>query len=154
MLPGVAKFLAAEGIHGAFQVQIMSHKVEEDYNKKVEQEQNERTQEQLLEALDKIRAPICVCEIGQADTKILFANHTWTTLAGAGGRLTHAIKNPHLTDHRIVLHSAFGVRHAMLGCLSVRVALRDEQRLPMSSTHCMHAHRENMAEMARGSCHA
>ena len=65
------------------QVHIMSHKVEEDYNKKVEQEQNERTQEQLLEALDKIRAPICVCEIGQADTKILFANHTWTTLAGA-----------------------------------------------------------------------
>ena len=65
------------------QVHIMSHKVEEEYNKKAEQEQNERTQEQLLEALDKIRAPICVCEIGQADTKILFANHTWTTLAGA-----------------------------------------------------------------------
>ena len=84
------------------QVHIMSHKVEEDYNKKVEQEQNERTQEQLLEALDKIRAPICVCEIGQADTKILFANHTWTTLAGAWECLSHAMNCPHFIRCRIL----------------------------------------------------
>ena len=64
------------------QVRIMSHKVEEDYEKRVEAEKSERTKDQLLHALDKIRAPICVCEIVQADTKILFANHTWTTLAG------------------------------------------------------------------------
>ena len=60
----------------------MSHKVEEDYTKRMEQEKQERTKDQLLQALDKIRAPICVCEIVQADTKILFANHTWTTLSG------------------------------------------------------------------------
>ena len=60
----------------------MSHKVEEDYMKSMEQEKHERSKDQLLQALDKIRAPICVCEIVQADTKILFANHTWTTLAG------------------------------------------------------------------------
>ncbi len=64
------------------QVRIMSHKVEEDYTKRMEQEKQERTKDQLLQALDKIRAPICVCEIVQADTKILFANHTWTTLSG------------------------------------------------------------------------
>lgn len=60
----------------------MSHKVEEDYSKRQEQEQNERTKDKLLQALDKIRSPICVCEISQTSTKILFANHTWTTLAG------------------------------------------------------------------------
>ena len=60
----------------------MSHKVEEDYTKRMEQEKHERTKDQLLQALDKIRAPICVCEIDQTDTKILFANHTWTMLAG------------------------------------------------------------------------
>jgi len=64
------------------QVRITSHKIEEDYSKRVEQEQNERNKDQLLQALDKIRSPICVCEIVQANTKILFANHTWTTLAG------------------------------------------------------------------------
>lgn len=64
------------------QVKIMSHKVEEDYTKHMEQAKHERSKDQLLQALDKIRAPICVCEIVQADTKILFANHTWTTLAG------------------------------------------------------------------------
>ena len=89
------------------QVHIMSHKVEEDYNKKVEQEQNERTQEQLLEALDKIRAPICVCEIGQADTKVLFANHTWTTLAGAEG-VRHGVPGCLLVDMgRCGAHNVF-----------------------------------------------
>ena len=67
---------------GAAQVRIMSHKVEEDYTKRAEHEKHERTKDQLLQALDKIRAPICVCEIDQTDTKILFANHTWTMLAG------------------------------------------------------------------------
>ncbi len=66
-------------------MRIMSHKVEEDYSKRQEQEQNERTKDKLLQALDKIRSPICVCEISQASTKILFANHTWTTLAGMTG---------------------------------------------------------------------
>ena len=92
MLPGVAKFLAAEGIHGAFQVQIMSHKVEEDYNKKVEQSsRTSARRSSCWRHWTRSGHPSAVCEIGQADTKILFANHTWTTLAGAGGRLTHAI---------------------------------------------------------------
>lgn len=89
------------------QVRIMSHKVEEDYAKRVEVEQSERTKDQLLQALDKIRAPICVCEIVQFGTKILFANHTWTMLAGEGlcrGNLGTQMPcgNKHILGHNLV----------------------------------------------------
>ncbi len=64
------------------QVRIMSTKMEADYKKAVEVEQQNRTKEQLLHSLDKIRSPISVCEITREATKILFANHTWAFLAG------------------------------------------------------------------------
>ncbi len=60
----------------------MSSKMEADYKKAVEVEQQNRTKEQLLHSLDKIRSPISVCEITKDSTKILFANHTWSFLAG------------------------------------------------------------------------
>ncbi|BDA44775.1 hypothetical protein COCOBI_06-2530 [Coccomyxa sp. Obi] len=65
-------------------VRIMSSKMEADYKKAVEVEQQNRTKEQLLHSLDKIRSPISVCEITKDSTKILFANHTWAFLAGLG----------------------------------------------------------------------
>lgn len=69
--------------HASAQVRIMSSKMEADYKKAVEAEQQNRTKEQLLQSLDKIRSPISVCEITREATKILFANHTWAFLAGA-----------------------------------------------------------------------
>lgn len=60
----------------------MSAKMEADYKKAVELEQQNRTKEQLLQSLDKIRSPISVCEITRETTRILFANHTWSLLAG------------------------------------------------------------------------
>lgn len=64
------------------QVRIMSSKMEADYKKAVEVEQQNRTKEQLLHSLDKIRSPISVCEITKDTIKVLFANHTWSFLAG------------------------------------------------------------------------
>lgn len=64
------------------QVRIMATKMEEDYKKAVEKEQQQRAVDNLLQSLDKIRSPICVCEITQHTSKILFANHTWGFLAG------------------------------------------------------------------------
>ncbi|KAK9908320.1 hypothetical protein WJX75_005984 [Coccomyxa subellipsoidea] len=76
-------------------VRIMSSKMEADYKKAVEAEQQNRTKEQLLQSLDKIRSPISVCEITREATKILFANHTWAFLAGLGNQ---AIVNCNLWD--------------------------------------------------------
>lgn len=76
-------------------VRIMSTKMEADYKKAVEVEQQNRTKEQLLHSLDKIRSPISVCEVTKDSTNILFANHTWGFLAGLGNS---AIVNQNFWD--------------------------------------------------------
>lgn len=67
------------------QVRIMARKMEEDYVRAVELEVARRAKEQLLQSLDRIRAPISVCEISPGSLRILFANRAWASIVG--GRL-------------------------------------------------------------------
>ena len=64
----------------------MARKMEENYNRAVEVEAQQRAQTTVLASLDKIRAPISACELTPASFTILFANRSWTATVGARAR--------------------------------------------------------------------